>query len=288
MPLPYREFATWILSDLARRDRSKDREHVVFEGNHISYQRMRPTQGPGESDDDYKKRVRDFYRALPRASDFSLRIALAFRAVSKAGDKNLAAAQFVLQELNGAAERSRAVRNWLAKYGIAYRPLEHPLGTTRRHLRHGPTAPRLSLEDPRVETTRTQALRFIRECAEFDLLFEGEFKKFRSEHYRDAKLYAEMEAELRRQLVDNEAQLGSADRWTAMTTSGLARLLHQQGKFEEAQVFYRLALERWKLAAPLSEERRRETIGLIEQALRECAEKQAPHRHPILTQVGLI
>ncbi|MDP2998271.1 MAG: tetratricopeptide repeat protein [Bryobacterales bacterium] len=267
MPLPYREFCEWILGDLARRGPSKHEDRVVFEGNHISHQMLRPIQSPDESDEDYRQRVRAFQRALPRASDFSRRIALAFEAFSRAGDKSLVAAHFILERLDGAVERSRALKNELAELGLAYRPLDVPLGTTKRHLRRRPKTSRLSMEDARVETIRTQALRFMRKCAGFDQLFEREFRRFRAEYYRDAEWCGEEEVGLRANLKDCEAQLGPTDPWTAMMTRNLARLLQKQGKVEEAESVFRLALERWKSASSVPDERRREAIGSIEQAL---------------------
>src|SRR3989442_765267 len=99
MPLPYREFAGWILSDLAERTETEYADRIVFSGNHIYCQIMLPVQAENETRGQFASRSKDFRTRLPRRSDLSRRIALAMEAFGRAGEKTWSAASLILEEL---------------------------------------------------------------------------------------------------------------------------------------------------------------------------------------------
>src|SRR5215831_201050 len=107
MPLPYREFATWILSDLAERTPTKHKDRITFSGNHISIQYPIPVRAESETEEEFAMRVRDFYRGLPRYSDLSFPMTMAWQALVLAGKSDWSAASLVLGELQKVPVRSK-------------------------------------------------------------------------------------------------------------------------------------------------------------------------------------
>ena len=97
---------------------------------------------------------------------------------------------------------------------------------------------------------------------------------FRHESCRDAEWYAEAEQEYRWRVHNAEEQLGPRQILTASHTLNLARLLHEQGKFDEALPIYRLALERWSSLPTDVGARRTAAIAMIEQEIEHCRNRQ--------------
>lgn len=177
MALPYREFATWTLSDLAiRRD---DGDRITFSGNHISHQYLLPVPSPGESDEQYAARSRAFRKSLPRRWDLSERLALAFEAFRRSGEDPYSAAHDALKILREAPVRKQAEyeRNGI---GYAYKPIDSRIGSTRRGHRTKRKKPGLTREERQIHTIRAQVYRFIRQHKNFAALFDEQFGGFRA------------------------------------------------------------------------------------------------------------
>jgi hypothetical protein len=98
MALPYREFGTWVLSDLAERSATEHSDRVIFRGNHISHHFMLPVETEMETAEEYSTRLEQFRKRLPRGSDLSRRLALATEAFVRAGEKDWSAANLVSEE----------------------------------------------------------------------------------------------------------------------------------------------------------------------------------------------
>src|ERR1700735_3594415 len=127
MPLPHREFATWILSDLAIRKSEDDR--ITFTGNHVCAQHRLPLRLEGETDEQFATRVHSFRARLPRHSDSSERIALATRALVLDGEKAYIAADIIRQYLKELpAKKKLEYEN--AGIGYSFRPFVFPIGLT--------------------------------------------------------------------------------------------------------------------------------------------------------------
>jgi len=76
MALPYREFAVYTLSDLVIRENENDR--ITLRGNRIFAEYRISARSPAETPEQVTERVRRLRSSLPRHSDFSERLALAF------------------------------------------------------------------------------------------------------------------------------------------------------------------------------------------------------------------
>ena len=62
MPLPYREFATWTLRDLAIRKREGD--WIIFEGNHVTARHSVPVRHADETPEQFAARIGRLYAPL--------------------------------------------------------------------------------------------------------------------------------------------------------------------------------------------------------------------------------
>ena len=86
MPLPYREFAAWILSDLSERTETEYADRITFSGNYINEQWVLPVRAENETAEQFALRLKEFHKLIPRHSDLSTRIALAVEAFVRAGE----------------------------------------------------------------------------------------------------------------------------------------------------------------------------------------------------------
>src|SRR5260370_30428596 len=131
MTLPYREFAIWTLSDLAIRIATEYKDRITFAGNHISAQHLIPVRSEEETAEQFAARLREFRKALPRHSDLSERLALAFEALVRLGEKHSVAAHDILEILRiaPAEEKAQLQRRGI---GYAYKPMDSCLGFTRK------------------------------------------------------------------------------------------------------------------------------------------------------------
>ena len=129
MLLSYRQFAIWVLSDLAVRKAEHDR--VTFTGNHVCSQRLLPTRLEGETAKQFAVRLQEFRKGLQRYSDASERLALAVKAFMLDGEKSFAAAHSVMEILRKvpAEQKAEYERQGI---GYAFRPIEMLIGKTRR------------------------------------------------------------------------------------------------------------------------------------------------------------
>jgi tetratricopeptide (TPR) repeat protein len=238
MPPPYREFATWTLHDLAIRKRQGDR--IIFEGNHVSAQHPVPGLFADETPEQFAARTRTFWKLLPRHSDLSERLALAFEALRHVGEKK-AAAYDILEILRGAPAGKRA---WFESQGIgyAYKPIDSALGTTRRGHRTKRKKRGICVEARQAETIRVQASEFIRKHKNFDALFQNRLEFFRSSLWRDTEWYEETEESYLAQVAAFEELSEPFEWWSAMILPALAYLYHAQRKFAQALVYYRKAI----------------------------------------------
>jgi hypothetical protein len=268
MALPYRAFATWILNDLAERTETRYADRVTYSGNHINIQSVLPIQAENETPGKFALRLKEFRKRLPRRSDFSERLALAVEALIRTGETPWSAASLVLDELNRVPQQSAEQHFQLAKVGIPYKQINPRIGTTKRGHRSKKKRQGFSDYYRQVETIRTQASRFRRKRADFRRLFEGKFGTYRFQF--DPEWDNDDEAVYRQRMVNNEKKLGPYAHWTAMATIALARFLHARERFGEAEPVYQLALERWRKATPVSEDRRELAVSSILSEIENC------------------
>lgn len=155
----YKEFAKWTLSDLAIRETQNDR--ITFRGNHISAQYPLPVRSQGETAEQFAARLTKFRNNLPRHSDSSERLAVAVKALMLDGEKSYAAADWVREMLRDAPAEKKAEYE-MKGIGYAFRPIDTPIGSTRRNHRIKQKTMDITLEERQAHTIRTQASRFIR------------------------------------------------------------------------------------------------------------------------------
>jgi hypothetical protein len=240
MPLPYRKFGNWQLSDLAIRKTEKDR--VTFTSNGMCAQFLLPLRLPGETNREFAPRKTKFQKRLPRHSDFSSRIALALRAFMLSGEDSYGAAYTILKKLRTApAKEKREYER--AGIGHAFRPVNFPLGSTRRNRRTTRKKRGVSTEERLVHTIRTQAYRFIRKHKNFEKYFRDSFDSYRERFRRDEDWYASVEASTLDRVKAFEDLRGPFDWWAAMPVSAAAQFYHEQRKFEPALLLYRKAIQ---------------------------------------------
>jgi hypothetical protein len=239
MPLPYRKFGIWILSDLAVRERSADR--ITFRGNHVSDQRRLPRRSPEETAEQFAARTARFEKSLPRRSDFSERIALAMRAFMLDGEDSYPAAFRILENLRELPAKKRAEYE-AAGIGWAFRAIDPPIGLTRRNHRRKRKKRGISSEERQVHSIRTQAYRFIRRHKDFETLFRQKMGSFREQFCRDEEWYASAEKANAARIEAFEKLPEPFDWYAAMPLAGAAQVYHEQRKFVPALSHYRKAI----------------------------------------------
>ena len=258
MPLPYREFAAWILSDLSERTETEYADRITFSGNYINEQWVLPVRAENETAEQFALRFKEFHKLIPRHSDLSTRIALAVEAFVRAGETKWSAASLVWDQLKKVPNLSAAQQLQWAKLEISHKQIKPAIGTTRR----GRRSKRKKTGSPayyrQVETVRTQASRFKRKCTNFETLFESKFATYRFQFWRDdwyAEWYAEAEPVYLQRLADCEQTYGSepghpmtplsdgrdASNVVVGEVLGLAWLYLQWGKYAQAELFLRRA-----------------------------------------------
>ena len=245
MALPYWEFATWTLRDQAIRENHKDR--ITFRGNHVSAQYVLPLRSDHETDKQFAARVRQFRKTLPRHSDRPERIALAFEAFVRAGEKTSFAARLILEILRTAPAAKRAEYQSRG-IGYAYKPIEPWTGSVRRGRRTKRKKGQMTAEERRIESIRVQASRFIRRHKHFQALFDERFSSFREALSRDAEWYAATEKVYTARVEAFEKRTGPFEWWAAMPLPAAAYLYHEQRKFAEALQYYRKAIKAARVA----------------------------------------
>jgi hypothetical protein len=232
MALPYREFASWTLSDLALREPK---------GNHIFAQHPLPTRTPAETAERFAARLRKFRNNLPRRSDLSERLALAVTALVRDGEKTFAAADRVREILRKAPSEKKAEYD-RDGIGYAFRPIDTLIGTSRRNRRTKRKKRGISPEEREAETIRTQVSRFIHKHKNFEFLFQTQLGTFRNQCCRDAEWYSSAEKSVA-SMVEAFEKFGEPFAWiNATPLISAANLYHEQSKYEPALVYYRKAI----------------------------------------------
>jgi hypothetical protein len=239
MPLSYRQFAIWVLSDLAVRKAEHDR--VTFTGNHVCSQRLLPTRLEGETAKQFAVRLQEFRKGLQRYSDASERLALAVKAFMLDGEKSFAAAHSVMEILRKvpAEQKAEYERQGI---GYAFRPIEMLIGKTRRNRRTKKKKHDKTPEELQAETIRTQASRFIHNHKDFDALFQRRLGSFRYECCRDAEWFDSVEASYAARVEAFEQISGHFDWFRVMPLAVSAQFYHEQRKYAPALLHYRKAI----------------------------------------------
>lgn len=239
MPVPYREFAAWTLFDLAIRERLDDR--ITYSGNHVSAQFLLPVRFAGETREQFAARTNEFLKSLPRHSDLSERLALAFEAFRRDGEKTYIAAVLVSEILQVAPAQKRTEYERRG-IGYAYKPIDSVLGTTRRGRREKRKRRGISREERQVESIRAQATRFIHSHKNFEKLFLDRLGAFKWTFRRDAEWYAQAENTCLARVAAFEELREPFEWWSAMPLPAAAYLYHEQRKFADAVAYYRKAI----------------------------------------------
>jgi hypothetical protein len=270
MAVSYREFATWILSDLAVRETANDR--VAFSGNRISAQHPFPIRLREESDREFSARLVKFKATLPRHSDLSERLALAVRALTLDSEKAFAAADLVREIL------SKAPKEVKAQYeergiGYAFRSIDTPIGATHRNRRTKRKKVGISPEVRQAESIRAQASRFIKNHEKFDALFESWLGTFRFECCRDADWFASVEPSYLARVLEFEKRSEPFDWYDAMPVAAAAQFYHEQHKFPEALFYYREAIAA-AMRAVMPEHHRARVLHWLEAQMHLCEVSQ--------------
>ena len=238
MAVPYREFAIWTLHDLAIKEKTADR--IVFDGNYVSEQHAVPMSQAGEAPEHFAARMRRFWKALPRHSDLSERLARAFEALQHVEEKK-AAAYDILTILRGAPADERALHETRG-IGHAYKPINSAFGTTRRGRRTKRKKRGLGVDYRQAESIRVQASKFIRHHTNFEALFRLRLELFKFMFWRDREWYEATEKAYLAQVAAFEGLIGTFEWSAAMILTAVAYLYHEQRRFAPATVYYRKAI----------------------------------------------
>ena len=239
MSVLLRKFAAWTLYDLAIRERQDDR--ITYSGNHVSAQFPLPVRLAGETRQQFAVRKREFLKSLPRRSDLSERLALAFEALRRTGEKAYLAAYFVSKIVQEAPARKRAEYDSQG-IGYAYKPIDSALGTTRRGRRKKRKKRGIRNDERQAESIRAQASRFIRRHKNFDALFLNRLGSFKDTFWRDTEWYAPAENAYLARVAEFEKLSEPFDWWSAMPLPAAAYFYHEQRRFGCAVVYYRKAI----------------------------------------------
>jgi hypothetical protein len=157
------------------------------------------------------------------------------------GEKSFAAADLVRETLRSAPAEKKAEFESLG-IGYAYRPIDPPIGTTRRSHRRSIKKAGISPEVRQAESIRAQASRFIKQHPNFEALFQLRLGSFRQRFWRDAEWYAAVEKSAAARVEAFEKRGEPFEWFAAMPLVAAAYLYHEQGKFSPALVHYRKAI----------------------------------------------
>jgi tetratricopeptide (TPR) repeat protein len=283
MALPYREFACYIVRDLAVRTKTKRGGDFVFSGNHSSPYRL--VRFENESKEQFTARLKQFraqfQKTIPRGSDSRKRLALAMEALIRLGWDSVAASAEVLEALDKAREETEKRRLDLEKRGIPYKRVEFNIGLTnrgRKKKRPGSESSKHA-DDPnyrKAETIRAEYFHFKRTFEGFEKLFESEFGWYRFMYCRNAEWFAEAEPAYRQLIItcEKDKKVGPTHSVTATHSLTLARALHEQGRFEEAEMEYQRALDRWRSVNDVPPDDREFMINSIFDDLAKCKNRE--------------
>lgn len=275
MAPPYREFASYILADLAVRERPQDPSNLFFKGNYMRAQYAKPVQAATETDQAFAECIRAFRKRIPRASDRSHRLALAIEALRRAGETEKSAALYVYEELARSQSRSTAKRSALRRFGKNHRVVDYRIGKTLRSRRTKRKRSGWGSTERALETIRAQASRYKRLHRNFEKEFENAFAAFCTQYYRDEQWLEKAEPEYRSRAEQLEQSAGPSAMVTAMAVTSHAKVLHELGKHTEAASEYRRALGLWQ-TADTDEDYRQEAISLITGEIERCESRKAP------------
>lgn len=128
MPLPYREFAAWILSDLSERTETEYADRITFTGNQINEQFVLPVKMEKETAEQFALRLKQFQKLIPRYSDLSTRMAFAVEAFVRAGETKWSAASLVWDQLERVPKLSAEEQLRWAKLGISHKQIKPAIG----------------------------------------------------------------------------------------------------------------------------------------------------------------
>src|SRR5580704_10339830 len=184
---------------------------------------MFPKRSHDETDEQFAMRVRVFRANLPRHSDSSRRLALAFRAFVLSGEKTYSAAHYILEILRAAPARKLQEYTRLG-IGYAYKPIDSKIGSTNRGRRAKRKKRGLTRDEREAQTIRVQASKFIREHDDFDALFDRELALYRGQFSRDTEWHAASEQCLTKWAVAFQERCEPFDWWAAMPLATTAYL----------------------------------------------------------------
>jgi hypothetical protein len=239
MNLPYSEFGRWILNDLATR--TTENGIVIFAGNHICIRNSPPTRAEGETNEQFAFQMDQFRKNLRRGSDASERLALAAKAFMLAGETNwFAAAHSVLKLVRSLPSEKKAEYESQG-IGYAFRPIDMPVGTTRRNRRTKEKKQNKTVEELQADSIRAQVSRFINNHPDFERLFERHFGEFRFRFCREA-WFASVEASYMARIESFERSSEPFDWYSAMPLAVCAQFYHEQRRYTPALLHYRKAI----------------------------------------------
>jgi hypothetical protein len=283
MSLLHRKFAISTLSDLAKRETENDT--ITFTGNYVSVQYKFPVRSPEETDNEYAIRLAKFRKNLPRHSDSSERLALAVEALRLDGKKSFAAADCVREILAKAPAKKKAEYEKKG-IGYAFRPIDPPIGTTRRNRRAKRKKRGISTEVRQAESIRAQASRFKHDHEDFEGLLRSRLGAFRFQFFRDPEWFASVEPSYIARAEAFEQHRGPFDWFTAMPVAVAAQFYHEQRKFPQALVYYRKAIDAARMAV-MHDDLRTFVLHWLQDGVQRCERSAGmipmpPYRGPWL------
>ena len=267
------EFSRWVLSDLARRASPRNTTPIEWRGNHVKLIYEKPVRNGDEALEEYFRRVDAWRDGLPRGSDNSLRLALAVQSYQQSGEFRKRAIGLVLDDIDWAKIAIGKEITEMAALGIQFRLPDGPLGTTDRSNNKKLKKTEPDSDVRRAEVVRTQVSRYRKNHRNFDDIFAMWFEVFIAEHHCDSAWLAKVEPVYRERVTRAASNLDPNDPWLGTNTLNLARLLHEMGKYGEAELLYLEAQQQWgtlEFTNPRQKERRSEVMEVIANGLKAC------------------
>lgn len=267
MTLSFRQFARWILYDLATR--TTENGVVTFAGNHICVRHSPPTRAAGETDEQFVFRRDQFRKKLRRGCDAKERLALAAKAFMLAGETKWFTAAHSVLKLVRILPAEKKAEYESQGIGYAFRPIEMPIGTTRRNRRTKKKKHDKTLEELQTESIRVQVSRFIGDHPDFNGLFERHFGEYRFQFWRDEAWFASVEASYAARVAKFEEISGPFEWFAAMPLAVSAQFYHEQGKFDFALLHYQKAI-RAACCAVMHENLRVFVLAWLRDGVKRC------------------
>lgn len=282
-----RQFASYIISDCARRVPYKVAGRFMLKGNAVSIQSPLPEHLRSEQ---AGKERRKYLAALPK-SDQPFRLALAHEALVKAGENQSVAALSLHVLLKDVTKQSIEQQRKERTQGISASRVQFSFGKTKRW-RRGQKRPQEVYFWS--ETLRTYVAREKHRTPDFERRFEQALGSFTLQQCKQGRCdsfcasYCVADAALDRQVKlaeAFEARLASGltqfDWIEATPLASVALLYNEMGQFETALPYYRRALHA-ALACNTPEPRCSEVVAWIEAETARCQEGQLPEQQPHL------